>query len=92
MAESHTYYLSNPKFGGGFAGDGVTQIGGTLNDYSSNQNLSEAAEIKRLLEQLSQTYPTLTNAEKLTVVAKATDEVENNPTSAGYWCYQVWRE
>ncbi|MEC4814757.1 MAG: CHAT domain-containing protein [Scytonema sp. PMC 1069.18] len=32
---SDKYNLSNAKFGGGFAGDGGTQIGGTFNDYSS---------------------------------------------------------
>ena len=33
---SDKYNLSNAKFGGGFAGDEGTQIGGTFNDYSSN--------------------------------------------------------
>ena len=32
---SDKYNLSNAKFGGGFAGDRGTQIGGTFNDYSS---------------------------------------------------------
>jgi len=32
---SDKYNLSNAKFGGGFAGDNGTQIGGTFNDYSS---------------------------------------------------------
>lgn len=31
---SDKYNLSNAKFGGGFAGDEGTQIGGTFNDYS----------------------------------------------------------
>jgi hypothetical protein len=33
---SDKYNLSNAKFGGGFTGDGGTQIGGTFNDYSTN--------------------------------------------------------
>jgi hypothetical protein len=45
------------------------------------QNLVEAAaEIQQLLEQLSQTYPTSTNAEKMKVVAEAADRIERNPT------------
>lgn len=42
-SENYSYSLSQAKFGGGFAGTGGTQTGGTLNDYSSKQNLSEAA-------------------------------------------------
>ncbi len=36
MSETSKYNLGNAKFGGGFAGDKGTQIGGTFNDYSSN--------------------------------------------------------
>ncbi|MBD1878891.1 pentapeptide repeat-containing protein [Coleofasciculus sp. FACHB-T130] len=44
------------------------------------QNLVEAAaEIQQLLEQLSQAYPTSTNAEKMAVVAEAADRIERNP-------------
>ncbi|MEQ9358024.1 pentapeptide repeat-containing protein [Coleofasciculus chthonoplastes] len=53
MAETPKYDLRGSKFGGGFAGDGGTQIGGSLNDYSSKQSLDEAAaEIQQLLKQL----------------------------------------
>jgi hypothetical protein len=34
-----TYNLNNAKFGGGFAGDGGTQTGGTFHEGSSKQNL-----------------------------------------------------
>jgi|GEM_PF-299795 uncharacterized protein YjbI with pentapeptide repeats len=44
------------------------------------QNLAEAAaDIQQLLEQLSQTYPTTTQAEKIAVAAKAAEEIEQNP-------------
>ena len=36
MSETSKYNLGNAKFGGGFAGDEGTQIGGTFNEYSSN--------------------------------------------------------
>ncbi len=77
-SETSSYNLSNAKFGGGFAAGG-TQTGGTLNDYSSNQNLSEAAaEIQQILKQLEVTNPTASSAEKMIVAAKAVDEIENN--------------
>jgi len=58
MAEKpgNTYntYQNGAKFGGGSAiGDGVTTIGGTLNDFSNAQDLTEAAaKIQTLLTQL----------------------------------------
>jgi uncharacterized protein YjbI with pentapeptide repeats len=81
MAETPKYDLRGSKFGGGFAGDGGTQIGGILNDYSSKQSLDEAAaEIQQLLKQLEETNPTTTETEKMIVAAKAADEIKNNPT------------
>lgn len=53
---------------------------GTINE-AQKVNLAEAAkEIQQLLEQLSQTYPTSTNKEKMAVVAEAVDRIESNPT------------
>jgi uncharacterized protein YjbI with pentapeptide repeats len=81
MAETPKYDLRGSKFGGGFAGDGGTQIGGILNDYSSKQSLDEAAaEIQQLLKQLEETNPTTTETEKMIIAAKAADEIKNNPT------------
>jgi uncharacterized protein YjbI with pentapeptide repeats len=81
MAETPKYDLRGSKFGGGFAGDGGTQIGGILNDYSSKQSLDEAAaEIQQLLKQLEETNPTTTETEKMIVAGKAADEINNNPT------------
>ena len=52
-----------------------------VNQLEQKQNLAKAAaEIQQLLEQLSQTYPTSTNKEKMAVVAEAVDKIESNPT------------
>ncbi len=63
------------------------QIGGTINNNYSpeqKQTLAEAAqEIQELLDQLSETYPTTTVAEKSTVAAKAIEEIENKPDVKG---------
>lgn len=40
---SEKYNLSNAKFGGGFAGDKGTQIGGTFNDYSLDDTAKSTA-------------------------------------------------
>ncbi len=46
-----------------------------------SKNLAEAAaEIQQLLKQLEKTNPTTTEIEKLTVVAKATEAINKNPT------------
>lgn len=42
-----------------------------------------AAEIQQLLDQLSQSYPTTTVAEKATVAAKAMEEIEKKPDTKG---------
>jgi len=53
----------------------------TQHNYGEGQNLTEAArEIKQLLEQLSQTYPTNTLVEQAVVGEKAIEEIENNPS------------
>ncbi|MCC5667815.1 pentapeptide repeat-containing protein [Nostoc sp. CHAB 5784] len=81
MPNNSEYNFNNAKFGGGFAGTGGTQIGGTFYDYSLNQNLTEAAaQIQQLLKQLEETNPTTTETEKMIVAAKAADEIKNNPT------------
>jgi len=61
----------------------ANQIGGKITNYNPEQyqNLAQAAaEIQQLLDQLSQTYPIATTSQKMTVVAKAVDEIESNPT------------
>ncbi len=55
--------------------------GDYYNNPEQKQTLSQAAaEIQKLLEQLSKTYPTTTIREKNTVVIEAVDQIENNPT------------
>ena len=50
----------------------------TQNNYS-HQNLTDAArEIQQLLNQLAQTYPANTQAEKLAIVTKAVEQIEND--------------
>lgn len=56
------------------------KLAGTINE-AEKQNLAEAAvEIRQLLEQLSQTNPPCTTAEKMAVAAKAIERIESNPT------------
>jgi uncharacterized protein YjbI with pentapeptide repeats len=84
--KSSSFNLQGAQFAGGLVNaDTVNahQIGGNITNYSTEQrqNLAEAAaEIQQLLNQLSQTYPTATTSQKMTVVAKAVDEIEKNPT------------
>lgn len=55
------------------------KVAGIYNEAKS-QNLAEAAaEIQKLLEQLSQTYPTNTSKEKNIVVGEAVERIENKP-------------
>lgn len=80
------FNLQGAQFAGGLV-DAETvnahQIGGNITNYTpeQKQNLAEAAaEIQQLLKHLEQTYPTTTTSEKMNVVARAVDKIENNPT------------
>lgn len=58
------------------------QIANTIHNHSpeQRQTRAEAAkEIQELLDQLSQTYPTTTVADKSAVAAKAMEEIEKQP-------------
>ncbi|MGK7920109.1 MAG: hypothetical protein AB4080_08920 [Trichodesmium sp.] len=76
-----------------FQGANVGNMANTVRDSAKQQanqhiHLSEqkqslaesAAEIQQLLEQLSQTKPTTTTAQKMAVVTEVTEQIENNPT------------
>jgi len=64
---------------GGIAGRDYN--GNVIHNPASGNNLAEAAaEIQQLLNQLSQTNSASTEIEKLTVVARAAEEIKNNPT------------
>lgn len=79
-SSNSTYNLNHAKLGGGFAGTGGTQSGGTFYDYSSNPSLAEAAaEIQQLLQQLEATNPTTTSANKSAIINQAIEAIENNP-------------
>jgi hypothetical protein len=56
---------------------------GNISNYTSNQkqNLVEtAAEIQKLLNQISEIHPTETTQEKMVIAAKVVEEIENSPT------------
>ncbi|MDZ7970421.1 MAG: pentapeptide repeat-containing protein [Nostoc sp. DedSLP03] len=84
--KTSNFNLQNAQFGGGLVNaDTVNaeQIGGNITNYNTEQrqNLAQAAtDIQQLLNQLSQSYPTATTSQKMAVVARAVDEIENNPT------------
>ena len=71
--------FNNSNFGGIAGRDYKGDV--RNNNYAPDKNLAEAAaEIQQLLNQLSHTNPTSTEIEKLTVVARAAEEIKNNPT------------
>ncbi|MEG5017280.1 MULTISPECIES: hypothetical protein [unclassified Microcoleus] len=75
---------SQASIGVGFSTNvNAQQIGGTIHNNSpeQRQNLAEAAaEIKKLLEQLAQDYPTETLTQKAAVAEEALQIIESNPT------------
>lgn len=75
---------SQASIGVGFSTNvNAHQIGGTIHNSSpeQRQNLAEAAaEIKKLLEQLAQDYPTETLTQKAAVAEEAFQIIESNPT------------
>jgi len=65
---------------GGIVKEGAAQNPGEIN-RRRQQNLAETiAEIKELLKQLSQDYPTSTLVEQAVVAQEAIEKIENNPT------------
>jgi hypothetical protein len=71
----------NSSIGVGFNNANIhtEKLAGTFYE-AQKQNLPEAAaEIRQLLEQLSENYPTDTTAQKMVVVAEAIERIENNP-------------
>lgn len=83
--QSH-FNLQGAQFAGGLVNaDTVNaeQIGGNITNSNPEpkHNLGDAAaEIRELLQNLEKTNSTRTSAEKMTVAAKAVDEIEKNPT------------
>ncbi|MEG4911630.1 hypothetical protein [Microcoleus sp. B7-D4] len=56
------------------------KLAGTINEAEKQNLVEAAAEIRQLLEQLSQTNPPRTTAEKMAVAAKAIERIESDPT------------
>ncbi|HZH39111.1 MAG TPA: hypothetical protein VEX17_03515 [Bacillales bacterium] len=72
---------SNSSIGVGFNNANIhtKKLAGTIYE-AQKQNLADAAaEIRQLLEELSQTYPTSTTGQKMEVAAKAIDRIESGP-------------
>ena len=78
--------MSGSTFFGSLVGEGTVQNGnivGTQHNQTLQQKQSLAdtvTEIQELLDQLSQTNPTITTAEKMAVVTEAAEQIEKNPT------------
>lgn len=81
VQETNQYKLRDATVSGSNIGTNHgTQIG-TQHNYATKQNLAEAAEdIKKLLQQLEQTYPTNTQSEKMVVVTEAIKQIEDDQT------------
>jgi uncharacterized protein YjbI with pentapeptide repeats len=83
QSESQSGSIHGSTVGTAFTQGGINNTGklaGTLNE-SQQQNFAEAArEIHQLLQELDQTYPTTTTADKMAVATEAIKRVESNPT------------
>jgi hypothetical protein len=77
--------IQNNNFSGANIGGNVVgrdNTGNVINNNAQKGNLAQAAaEIKELLEQLSQTYPTNTEEEQKTVANEVINRIKSNPNS-----------
>ena len=84
LIKAETYNEQTGNFGIGQMNGGEIQAGakvGVIINESQQKSLAEVAkEIQDLLEQLSQTNPTIKTTEKMEVVGKAIDIIEENPS------------
>ena len=81
IEQGRNQYINTEGGGIGNIGENRGTAIGNQTNYAPDKNLAQAAaEIQQLLEQLSQTYPTSTNKEKMAVVAEAVDQIESNQT------------
>ncbi|MGK7879069.1 MAG: hypothetical protein AB4060_03075 [Crocosphaera sp.] len=55
------------------------KVAGMINEAQQQKLVAAAAEIQQLLEQLSQTYPTNTEAQQMIVAKEAIKRIESNP-------------
>jgi CHAT domain len=78
-----SFNISGGKIGGGIQtaqGDNNVQSMTNYATIEQKSNLAEAAKkIQQLLQQLEKSNPTTTRTEKMMVVTKAVEQIENNP-------------
>ena len=83
MTEAPKYDQRHAQFAGGFSETVQgNQEGGNIHNYApeNKQNLAQAAaEIRALLDELAQSYPTQTMPEKMVVASKAIEKIESDP-------------
>ena len=84
LIKTNTYNEQTGNFGIGHMSGGEIQdgakVGGIINE-SQQKSLAEVAkEIQELLYQFSQPYPTTKTTEKMEVVGKVIDIIEENPS------------
>jgi uncharacterized protein YjbI with pentapeptide repeats len=83
QSKQTTYDQRYAKFGGGFAAEGGIQIGGTLNDLSQTEDLTEAAnKIQQLLTQLQSQSASEDAAQEEAAKALAA-QAQQDPTLIG---------
>jgi len=80
-SQSTTQFTNNFHGNVGAVQNGDRNVAHVTQNNYSQQNLTDAArEIQQLLDQLAESYPTNTQAEKLAVVTKAVEKIENDPS------------
>jgi len=81
MSGNQEFNLDHAQIAGGaFGSHGGTHTGGRINNYGQQQDLAAAAaEIQKILDQLSEQYPTTTIVEQAIVAEKAVQQVAANP-------------
>jgi len=81
MAENPKYDLRGAKFGGGFAAEGGTQTGGTLNDFSQNieQNIHEIDSLLQALRSQAENFPEGIRQETLDHIADLETDIQQPP-------------
>ena len=76
------YYEQSGNFGIGHMSGGTISggvVAGTYNAADKKDLAEAAAEIKKLLDQLAEDYPTNSTTEKMTVATKAIEQIEAKP-------------
>ena len=81
MAQSSTHTTNNFHGSVGAFQSGNYNVANIIQNNYLQKSLTDAArEIQQLLDQLTQEYPTNTQLEKITVVGKAIERIESDPS------------